>query len=394
MVNDLYAARGVSSGKEDVHRAIAELDPGIFPGAFCKVNSDILQNDPDYCVVMHADGAGTKSSLAYVYWRETGDISVWEGIAQDAIVMNIDDLLCVGIYDNILLSSTIGRNRHLVPGEVVQALIGGTERVCEMLRKHGVNVVLTGGETADVGDLVRTVIVDSTVVARTRRDRIITNAHMVPGDVIVGLSSFGQSTYETRYNGGIGSNGLTSARHDLFCSAVGEKYPESYDVALPHEVVYRGRYALTDREPSLGITMGELLLSPTRTYAPVVRAVLEELGHSAIHAMVHCSGGGQTKVLRFIPRGVRVVKDNLFPTPVLFERIHEGSQSSWEEMYRVFNMGHRLEFYVSESDGLRIMEIAHSFGVEARIVGHCAKRATGEAPLTVAAEHGSYSYGE
>lgn len=391
---DLYARRGVSSSKEDVHRAVSKLDAGIFPGAFCKVNSDILQNDPDYCVVMHADGAGTKSSLAYLMWRETGDLSVWRGIAQDAIVMNLDDLLCVGVYDNILLSSTIGRNKRLIPGDVVEALIVGTEEVCSMLRHHGINIVLTGGETADLGDLVRTVIVDSTVVARMRRDQVITNRHMQVGDVVVGLASFGQSHYENCYNGGIGSNGLTSARHDLFSYAVGEKYPESYDTDLDDSVVYRGSFGLLDQVEGVeDMTMGELLLSPTRTYAPVIRAVLESVGLSSIHAMVHCSGGGQTKVLRYIPSNVQVVKDNLFSLPLLFRLIHEQSQSSWEEMYRVFNMGHRMELYVPETVSEEIISISKSFGVEAQVIGHCEERKDSSSPLEIVGCEGRYSYG-
>lgn len=389
-----YAARGVSSSKGDVLAAVSGLDRGIFPTAFCKVNSDILQNDPEYCVVMHADGAGTKSSLAYMVWRETGDLSVWEGIAQDAIVMNVDDLLCVGIYDNILLSSTIGRNRNLVSGDVVEALIRGTERVCASLRDVGVNIVLTGGETADVGDLVRTVIVDSTVVARTRRDRIITNAHMRAGDVVVGLSSFGQASYEDRYNGGMGSNGLTSARHDLFNRSVGERYPESFDASIPDGLSYRGSYGLQDLAPGSAMTVSELVLSPTRTYAPVIRRVLEEVGHGAIHAMVHCSGGGQTKVLNFIPPDVRVVKDNLFDLPLLFRLIHEESGTGWDEMYRVFNMGHRMELYVDEEVSDSVISISESLGVEARIVGRCEARGAGERALVIDGAYGRYEYGQ
>ncbi|MDR0511103.1 MAG: phosphoribosylformylglycinamidine cyclo-ligase [Rikenellaceae bacterium] len=369
MSNDSrYALRGVSSAKEDVHAAIRNIDRGLYPTAFCKIVPDILGGSDDHCVVMHADGAGTKSSLAYVYWRETGDMSVWRGIAQDAVVMNIDDLLCVGITDGILLSSTIGRNKRLIPGEVVSAIINGTEEFLQSMRDLGVGICSTGGETADVGDLVRTVIVDSTVTARMRRSDVIDNRNIRPGSVIVGLSSFGQAIYEAEYNGGMGSNGLTSARHDVFARALAEAWPESYDAGIPPEVVYTGGYSLTDTEPETGVTMGKLVLSPTRTYAPVIARVLAEC-RGAVWGMVHCSGGGQTKVLHFID-GLHVVKDNLFATPPLFRIIREQSGVSMREMLSVFNMGHRMELYVDPSAATAIMDISRSFGVEAQIVGH------------------------
>ena len=387
--SDRYAQRGVSSGKEDVHSAIAQLDKGLYPTAFCKVSPDMLGNDPSYCCVMHADGAGTKSSLAYAYWRETGDLSVWRGIAQDAIVMNLDDLLCVGIHTDILLSSTIGRNRRLVPGQVVKALIEGTEAVCAMLRQHGVNIQLTGGETADVGDLVRTVIVDSTVVARAPRASIIRNDAIAPGDVVVGLASFGQATYEECYNGGMGSNGLTSARHDVFSRYIAERYPESYDEGIDPTLAYTGTQRLTDPVSGLPLNMGQLVLSPTRTYAPVMARMLSEIRQD-IHGIIHCSGGAQTKVLNAI-HDLRVVKDNLFPTPPLFEIIQRESGTPWEEMYRVFNMGHRMELYLPEAKAEAAIAIAQAFGVETRIVGHC-ESLPGRAEVVVATPRGRYTY--
>lgn len=367
MSNERYNLRGVSASKEDVHVAIKNVDKGIFPQAFCKIIPDILGGDPDYCNIMHADGAGTKSSLAYVYWRETGDLSVWKGIAQDALIMNIDDLLCVGAVDNILVSSTIGRNKRLIPGEVVSAIINGTEELLADLRRMGVNAYATGGETADVGDLVRTIIVDSTVTCRMKRSDVIDNARIKAGDVIVGLASFGQASYEEQYNGGMGSNGLTSARHDVFAHYLAEKYPESFDPSVPDDLVYSGSMKLTDAIAGLGLDAGKLVLSPTRTYAPVVKAILDEMSRR-IHGMVHCSGGAQTKVMHFV-KNKRVVKDNLFPTPPLFELIQRESQTEWAEMYKVFNMGHRLEVYLTEENASRVIEISESFGIPARIVG-------------------------
>ncbi|KGO02576.1 phosphoribosylformylglycinamidine cyclo-ligase [Porphyromonas gulae] len=367
MSNERYNLRGVSASKEDVHAAIKNVDKGIFPQAFCKIIPDILGGDPDYCNIMHADGAGTKSSLAYVYWRETGDLSVWKGIAQDALIMNIDDLLCVGAVDNILVSSTIGRNKRLIPGEVVSAIINGTEELLADLRRMGVNAYATGGETADVGDLVRTIIVDSTVTCRMKRSDVIDNARIKAGDVIVGLASFGQASYEEQYNGGMGSNGLTSARHDVFAHYLAEKYPESFDPSVPDDLVYSGSMKLTDAIAGLGLDAGKLVLSPTRTYAPVVKAILDEMSRR-IHGMVHCSGGAQTKVMHFV-KNKRVVKDNLFPTPPLFELIQRESQTEWAEMYKVFNMGHRLEMYLTEENASRVIEISESFGIPARIVG-------------------------
>jgi len=367
-MTDRYSQRGVSAAKEDVHKAIKNIDKGIFPNAFCKVVPDLLGNDPDFCCVMHADGAGTKSSLAYVYWRETGDISVWKGIAQDAVVMNTDDLLCVGITDGILLSSTIGRNKNLIPGEVISAIIEGTEECLAMMRNNGIGIHSTGGETADVGDLVRTIIVDSTVTARVRRSSIIEN-NIQGGDVIVGLASFGQADYETGYNGGMGSNGLTSARHDVFAHDYALKYPESYDQAINNNLVYSGNLLLTDPSGVSEINAGKLVLSPTRTYAPVIREILEK--HRAeIHGMIHCSGGAQTKVLHFVDN-LHVIKDNLFPPPPLFRMIHQQSGTPWREMYQVFNMGHRMELYVPEHIAGEIISISQSFGIEARIVGRC-----------------------
>ena len=376
MSNERYNLRGVSASKEDVHAAIKNVDKGIFPQAFCKIIPDILGGDPDYCNIMHADGAGTKSSLAYVYWRETGDLSVWKGIAQDALIMNIDDLLCVGAVDNILVSSTIGRNKRLIPGEVVSAIINGTEELLADLRRMGVNAYATGGETADVGDLVRTIIVDSTVTCRMKRSDVIDNARIKAGDVIVGLASFGQASYEEQYNGGMGSNGLTSARHDVFAHYLAEKYPESFDPSVPDDLVYSGSMKLTDAIAGLGLDAGKLVLSPTRTYAPGVKAILDEMSRR-IHGMVHCSGGAQTKVMHFV-KNKRVVKDNLFPTPPLFELIQRESQTEWSEMYKVFNMGHRLEVYLSEENVSRVIEISESFGIPARIVGRVEEAPTNE----------------
>ncbi|KAB2809742.1 AIR synthase related protein [Phaeocystidibacter luteus] len=383
-----YAERGVSSGKEEVHKAIANVDKGLFPRAFCKIIPDYLTGSEDHCIVMHADGAGTKSSLAYVYWKETGDVSVWKGIAQDALVMNIDDLLCVGATENILLSSTIGRNKNLIPGEVISAIIQGNEELLADFRKHGVDIVSTGGETADVGDLVRTIIVDSTVVARMRRDEVIDNANIRPGNVIVGLASFGQADYEDHYNGGMGSNGLTSARHDVFNKLVAEKYPESFDPAVPADLVYSGSVSLTEPVGETGRTAGQLVLSPTRSYAPIIKKILSE-AREGVHGMIHCSGGAQTKILHFLEKG-HVVKDNLFNTPPLFELIQKESGTSWEEMYQVFNMGHRMELYVDESSAAKIIEISKSFGVNAQIVGRVEE--SEKAELTIESQHGKFTY--
>lgn len=380
--------RGVSADKEDVHNAIKKVDKGLFPGAFCKIVDDYLANDPDYCTVMHADGAGTKSSLAYLYWKETGDLSVWKGIAQDAIIMNTDDLLCVGATDNILLSSTIGRNKNLISGEVIAALINGTEEVLEMLRSHGMNIISTGGETADLGDLVRTIVVDSTVTARMKRSEVISNANIKDGDVIVGLSSFGQASYEDEYNGGMGSNGLTSARHDVFGKEYAGKYPESFDAAVPNDLVYSGSYRLEDMIEDAPINVGKLVLSPTRTYAPIITSVLKEL-RQVINGMVHCSGGAQTKVLHFVDN-VHVVKDNLFDTPPLFRIIQEESGTSWQEMYKVFNMGHRMEIYLPQEYAQTVIDISKSFNVEAQIVGYV-KRAEDKS-LTIKSKHGTFTY--
>ena len=367
-MNNRYMQRGVSAAKEDVHNAIKNIDKGIFPQAFCKIIPDILGGDDEYCNIMHADGAGTKSSLAYAYWRETGDLSVWRGIAQDAIVMNTDDLLCVGAVDNILVSSTIGRNKMLIPGEVISAIINGTDDLLAELRRMGIGIYATGGETADVGDLVRTIIVDSTVTCRMKRSHVINNANIRPGDVIVGLSSCGTATYEQRYNGGMGSNGLTSARHDVFAKYLAEKYPETYDHAVPQELVYSGTKHLTDAIEALGADAGQLVLSPTRTYAPVIRQVLDEL-RSDIHGMVHCTGGAQTKVLHFVGDNCRVIKDHLFPVPPLFRLIQKESNTDWREMYKVFNMGHRMELYVHPDIAPRIIDISRSFNIDAQIVG-------------------------
>lgn len=380
-----YAGRGVSSGKEDVHRAIKKIDKGLFPSAFCKVIPDHFTGSEDHCLVMHADGAGTKSSLAYAYWRETGDLSVWRGVAQDAVVMNTDDLLCIGATDNILLSSTIGRNKRLIPGEVLQAIIGGTEEFLDTMRSHGVGIHSTGGETADVGDLVRTIIVDSTVTARMRRDEVITNDRIAPGDLIVGLASYGQATYETQYNGGMGSNGLTSARHDMFNRHVAENYPESYDGGIPADLVYTGSYRLTDRIEGVPLDMGKLVLSPTRTYAPVITRILKECDRIAIHGMIHCTGGGQTKILHFANPGLHIIKDNLLTLPPLFSIIREQSETPWEEMYRVFNMGHRMELYLAPEAAQQVIAISRHFGIDAQIIGRveAAESAQSAAQLTI-----------
>lgn len=399
MSNNRYNQRGVSADKEDVHAAIANIDKGLFPKAFCKIVPDMLSGDEKYCIVMHADGAGTKSSLAYMYWKETGDLSVWKGIAQDALIMNVDDLLCVGAIDNILLSSTIGRNKHLIPGEVIAAIINGTEVLLKDLREMGVGIYSTGGETADVGDLVRTMIVDSTVVCRMKREDVISNHNIKPGNVIVGLASFGKATYETEYNGGMGSNGLTSARHDVFGKYLAEKYPESYDTNLAKEVVYTGGLKLTDKvevEYTDGgvlvkenIDAGKLVLSPTRTYAPVMKKILDK-HRKDIDGIVHCSGGGQTKILHFITEN-HIIKDNLFDTPLLFTLIQEQSKTDWKEMYKVFNMGHRMEFYVNESVAASIIEISKSFNIDAKIIGRV--EASPEKKVTVTSKHGSFEYG-
>lgn len=383
-----YAQRGVSSGKEEVHAAIERVDKGLFPRAFCRIIPDMLGGDPDWCNIMHADGAGTKSSLAYVYWKETGDISVWKGIARDAVVMNLDDLLCVGVTDNILLSSTIGRNKKLIPGEVIKAIIEGTEEFLGQMREAGIGIWSTGGETADVGDLVRTVIVDSTVTARMRRAEVIDNGSIRPGDVIIGLASFGQTSYEDSYNGGMGSNGLTSARHDVFHKYLSGLYPESYDGSMPPSLAYSGQMRLTDPTAVPGVDAGRLVLSPTRTYAPVIKMVLETM-RPAIHGMVHCSGGGQTKIMHFIDR-MHVIKDNLFPVPPLFDLIQKSSGTPWEEMYRVFNMGHRMELYVDEADAAAIIGIASGFNLEARIIGRC--ESSPSAKLTIRSGVGEFFY--
>lgn len=389
MNDQRYMMRGVSASKEDVHNAIKNIDKGIFPGAFCKIIPDILGGDPEYCNIMHADGAGTKSSLAYMYWKETGDLSVWKGIAQDALIMNIDDLLCVGATDNILVSSTIGRNKLLVPGEVISAVINGTDELLADLRKLGIGVYATGGETADVGDLVRTIIVDSTVTCRMKRCDVIDNANIRPGDVIVGLASFGKASYESEYNGGMGSNGLTSARHDVFGKYLAEKYPESYDNAVPEELVYSGSLHLTDSVSGSPLDAGKLVLSPTRTYAPVIKRLLDEM-RKDIHGMVHCSGGAQTKVMNFVGDNCRVVKDNLFPLPPLFRTIKEQSGTDWKEMYKVFNMGHRMEIYLSEKDAQRVIDISKSFDIDARIVGRIEESDRKE--LIIKSEFGEFRY--
>jgi phosphoribosylformylglycinamidine cyclo-ligase len=383
-----YAQRGVSSGKEEVHQAIRNVDKGLFPKAFCKIVPDYLCGDDDYCLVMHADGAGTKSSLAYAYWKETGDISVWKGIAQDALIMNVDDLLCVGASENIMLSSTIGRNKNLIPGEVISAIINGTEELLEAYRKFGVNILSTGGETADVGDLVRTIIVDSTVIARMKRNEVIDNANIKPGNVIVGLASFGQASYETEYNGGMGSNGLTSARHDVFNKELAAKYPETFDPAVPEELVYSGSQALTSQVEGLPVDAGKLVLSPTRTYAPIIKSILDKY-RNQIDGMIHCSGGAQTKVLHFVD-DVHVIKDNLFTTPPLFQLIQKESGTPWEEMYQVFNMGHRMELYVPEEIAQNIIAISQSFNVDAQIVGRV--EAADRKKLTIRSVHGTFEY--
>ncbi len=394
-MTDRYVQRGVSASKEDVHNAIAQLDKGLFPKAFCKIVPDTLAGDPDFCTIMHADGAGTKSALAYLYWRETGDLSVWRGIAQDAVVMNTDDLICVGATGPMLLSSTIGRNKNRIPGEIIAEIINGTEAMLQMLREHGIDIYSTGGETADVGDLVRTVIVDSTVIARMRRDQVISNDRIQPGDVIVGLASFGQATYETAYNGGMGSNGLTSARHDVLAHHLADKYSESFDPAINRSLIYSGSKQLTDVLPADkasgqpdGITVGQLILSPTRTYAPVAKVLLDEL-RPIIHGMVHCSGGAQTKVLHFVDN-LHIIKDNLFPIPPLFQLIQVESGTSWQEMYKVFNMGHRLEVYLPESQAQRVIDIANSFAINAQVIGRVESYA--DKRVTIKSEVGEFSY--
>src|SRR5680860_404526 len=387
--SERYSQRGVSASKEDVHNAIKNIDKGLFPQAFCKIVPDYLTGDEDYCLIMHADGAGTKSSLAYMYWKETGDVSVWKGIAQDALIMNIDDLICVGATDNIMLSSTIGRNKNLIPGEVLSAIINGTEELISDLAEHGVSICSTGGETADVGDLVRTIIVDSTVTARLKRSEVIDNANIKAGDFIIGLASFGQATYEKEYNGGMGSNGLTSARHDVFSKYLAKKYPESYDASVPQELVYSGKTKLTDSVEGSPLDAGKLVLSPTRTYAPIVKNILEKYTSKDIHGMVHCSGGAQTKILHFID-SLHIIKDNLFPVPPLFKLIQEQSGTEWSEMYKVFNCGHRLELYVDTSIADDLIAISQSFDVDARVVGRV--EAHPSQKLTIKSEFGSFSY--
>ena len=380
--------RGVSAAKEDVHNAIKNIDKGLYPKAFCKIIPDILGGDPEYCNIMHADGAGTKSSLAYMYWRETGNLSVWKGIAQDALIMNTDDLLCVGAVDGILVSSTIGRNKMLIPGDVISEIINGTDELLAELRDMGIGIYGTGGETADVGDLVRTIIVDSTVTCRMKRSDVIDNANIRPGDVIVGLSSTGQATYEKQYNGGMGSNGLTSARHDVFSKYLAEKYPESYDHAVPEELVYSGHYKLSDAVEGAPVSAGELVLSPTRTYAPVIKKMLTEM-RPKVHGMVHCTGGAQTKVLHFVGDNCKVVKDNLFPIPPLFRIIKEESGTDWQEMYKVFNMGHRMEIYVAPEDAEQVISISRSFNIDAQVIGHIEE---GKKSLTIKSEAGTFNY--
>ncbi|UII78807.1 AIR synthase related protein [Flagellimonas sp. CMM7] len=384
-----YAQRGVSASKEDVHNAIKNIDKGLFPKAFCKIVPDHLTGSQDHCLIMHADGAGTKSSLAYMYWKETGDVSVWKGIAQDALVMNIDDLICVGAVDNIMLSSTIGRNKNLIPGEVISAIINGTEELIADLKKHGMTIHSTGGETADVGDLVRTIIVDSTVTARIKRNEVIDNANIKAGDVIVGLASFGQATYETEYNGGMGSNGLTSARHDVFGKYLAEKYPESFDESVPEELVYSGNTKLTDEVPDSSLNAGKLVLSPTRTYAPIIKKILEKYSSEQIHGMVHCSGGAQTKILHFVEQ-LHIIKDNMFSIPPLFKLIQEQSGTDWKEMYQVFNCGHRMELYVNEQVADDIISISKSFNVDAQIVGRVENAE--HKKLTIKSEFGVFEY--
>ncbi len=387
--NERYQQRGVSASKEDVHNAIKNIDKGLYPKAFCKIVPDYLTGDEDYCLVMHADGAGTKSSLAYIYWKETGDISVWKGIAQDALIMNIDDLICVGATDNIMLSSTIGRNKNKIPGEVLSAIINGTEELIKDLEQFGITIHSTGGETADVGDLVRTIIVDSTVTARLKRSDVIDNANIKAGDVIVGLASFGQANYEKEYNGGMGSNGLTSARHDVFSKYLAEKFPESFDPEVPKDLIYSGNVKLTDKVENSPIDAGKLVLSPTRTYAPIVKKILSKYDASAIHGMIHCSGGAQTKILHFID-ALHVIKDNLFPVPALFKLIQEQSGTDWAEMYKVFNCGHRLELYVSETIANDLIDISKSYGVEAQIIGRV--EVSGSKKLTISSTYGTFVY--
>ncbi len=389
MSNQRYDQRGVSASKEDVHNAIKNIDKGLYPKAFCKIVPDYLGNDPDYCNIMHADGAGTKSSLAYIYWRETGDLSVWKGIAQDALIMNLDDLLCVGATNHILLSSTIGRNKKLIPGEVIATIINGTNELCEELSDLGVHIYPTGGETADLGDLVRTIIVDSTVTCRMRRSEVIDNARIQAGDLVVGLSSSGQATYEKSYNGGMGSNGLTSARHDLFANYLAEKYPESYDSAIPKELVYSGGMRLTDQVAELGVDAGKLVLSPTRTYSPVIFRIINDL-REKIHGMIHCSGGAQTKILHFLGEQLRVVKDNLFPVPPLFELIQQHSGTAWSEMYKVFNMGHRMEIYLPEAYAQQVIDISRAFHIDAQVVGRVEQSDKRE--LVIESEKGYFLY--
>ena len=380
--------RGVSAAKEDVHNAIKNINKGLYPQAFCKIIPDFLGGDPEYCNIMHADGAGTKSSLAYIYWKETGDLSVWKGIAQDALIMNTDDLLCVGAVDNILVSSTIGRNKMFIPGDVISEIINGTDELLAEMREMGIGIYATGGETADVGDLVRTIIVDSTVTCRMKRSDVINNANIRPGDVIVGLSSCGQATYEKEYNGGMGSNGLTSARHDVFAKYLASKYPESYDQCIPDELVYSGSYKLTDNVDGAPVSAGKLVLSPTRTYAPVIKKMLTEM-RGCIHGMVHCTGGAQTKILHFINDGCRVIKDNMFPIPPLFRAIQKESDTDWKEMYKVFNMGHRMEIYVDKEDADKVIEISKSFNIDAQIIGHIEE---GNKGLVITSEFGTFEY--
>ncbi|WP_299129521.1 AIR synthase related protein [uncultured Winogradskyella sp.] len=388
-ISKRYAKRGVSASKEDVHNAIKNIDKGLFPKAFCKIVPDYLTGSNDTCLIMHADGAGTKSSLAYMYWKETGDLSVWKGIAQDALIMNIDDLLCVGATDNIMLSSTIGRNKNLIPGEVISAIINGTEELIEDLKSHGVTIHSTGGETADVGDLVRTIIVDSTVTARMKRADVIDNAKISDGDVIVGLESFGQATYETEYNGGMGSNGLTSARHDVFSKYLAEKYPESFDAAVPEDLVYSGQTKLTDSVKNSPLDAGKLVLSPTRTYAPIIKAILNTFKSDTIHGMVHCSGGAQTKILHFVDN-LHIIKDNMFDVPPLFKLIQEQSKTDWKEMYQVFNCGHRMELYVKPDVAEAIISISKSFKVDAKIIGRVAS--SDQKCLTIKSKYGHFTY--
>ncbi len=388
--NNRYDLRGVSASKEDVHEAIKNIDKGLYPKAFCKVVPDYLSNDDDYCIVMHADGAGTKSSLAYMYWKETGDMSVWKGIAQDALVMNIDDLICVGVTNNIILSSTIGRNKNLIPGNVISSIINGTEEIIEELNRYGVNIYSTGGETADVGDLVRTIIVDSTVTARVKRSEIIDNSNISDGNVIIGLSSFGQSTYENEYNGGMGSNGLTSARHDVFDKYLAKKYPESFDQSIPSELIYSGKIKLNQKIEGSPLDAGKLVLSPTRTYAPVIKEILSSIVRSNIKGIVHCSGGAQTKILHFLNENLHAIKDNMFEVPILFDLIQKQSNTSWHEMYKVFNCGHRMELYVNPKVADDIIKISKSFNIEAKIIGRVEK--SSEKKLTIISKYGEFLY--